>query len=263
METNIHEPNHPPFFIRGYKVVYHPEHKTNSGFVTHPGYIYEHRYVMEKVIGRPLTRGESVHHKDGNKSNNTIENLELLSRCEHSRLHSKERAKKLGHHLKEEKLCRRCGSPTSKYGTLCGKCSLEDSHRIKLPPLDEFQRMIDNSTLEDVARVVGVSSNAVRKWIKKLGLHYTPKKQKGNKDNLINPLIRERAFASSRKYKQEHPYQYPSPIIQISKGGEIVHQFRRPAELREYGFNDKVCVLVARGLKPSYKGFHWKFNNAE
>ena len=123
--------------------------------------------------------------------------------------------------------------------------------------------MIDNSTLEEVAREVGVSSNAVRKWIKKLGLHYTPKKQKGNKDILLNPFIRERASASSRKYKQEHPYQYPSPIIQISKSGEIVHQFSSPTELREHGFNDKVCVLVARRLKPSYKGFHWKFKNAE
>jgi hypothetical protein len=38
----------------------------------------EHRLVMERAIGRPLTKAEVVHHKDGNKANNALENLELL-----------------------------------------------------------------------------------------------------------------------------------------------------------------------------------------
>ena len=47
----------------------------------------EHRYVMEQYLGRPLCRDEVVHHKDGDKSNNDIENLELMSLSEHSRQH--------------------------------------------------------------------------------------------------------------------------------------------------------------------------------
>lgn len=39
----------------------------------------EHRYVMQKHIGRPLLQAESVHHKDGNRQNNHISNLELRS----------------------------------------------------------------------------------------------------------------------------------------------------------------------------------------
>lgn len=37
----------------------------------------EHVMVMEKRIGRPLTRGEIVHHIDGNRSNNADSNLHL------------------------------------------------------------------------------------------------------------------------------------------------------------------------------------------
>lgn len=51
-------------------------------------YYYEHILVMEKILGRYLdTDIEIVHHKDGNRLNNTSENLELKTRVEHSNYH--------------------------------------------------------------------------------------------------------------------------------------------------------------------------------
>lgn len=41
------------------------------------GYVFEHRLVMGESIGRPLLKHENVHHKDGNRQNNALENLEL------------------------------------------------------------------------------------------------------------------------------------------------------------------------------------------
>ena len=56
--------------------------------ITIDGYrTYEHRHVMEQHLNRPLHDDEIVHHKDGDKLNNSIRNLELTSRREHVKHH--------------------------------------------------------------------------------------------------------------------------------------------------------------------------------
>lgn len=51
---------------------------------------HEHRVVAERMLGRPLARNEIVHHIDGNKHNNTPENLQVMTQADHLRLHHAE-----------------------------------------------------------------------------------------------------------------------------------------------------------------------------
>lgn len=48
--------------------------KTGSG---HDGWRREHRLVMEQFLGRPLMKHEHIHHRNGQRDDNRIENLEL------------------------------------------------------------------------------------------------------------------------------------------------------------------------------------------
>lgn len=51
------------------------------------GYLREHIRIMELKIGRRILPDECVHHKDHNRQNNEIENLELMKRSHHSSQH--------------------------------------------------------------------------------------------------------------------------------------------------------------------------------
>lgn len=59
------------------------------------GYIMEHRLIVEQHIGRYLTKDEEVHHLNGDKLDNRIENLAILSKKEHRRIHLKDSIHKI------------------------------------------------------------------------------------------------------------------------------------------------------------------------
>lgn len=123
----------------GYVWVFLPDHReANLG-----GYVREHRIVAEKMLGRPLTSADHVHHRREPKSDNRPENLLVTTNSEHIKLHHAEEAPYrpwagyLGYTL-----CLCCKSGERKHYSrgYCDPCYQRLRRRGELPNLPEGSR---------------------------------------------------------------------------------------------------------------------------
>ena len=78
-------------YKRGYVFIYNPTHPRHD-----QEYVKRSRLNMEKKIGRFLTPKDVVHHINGIKDDDRIENLFLTTRSEHSKHHNKDIVRKKG-----------------------------------------------------------------------------------------------------------------------------------------------------------------------
>lgn len=108
---------------------YAGQHKPGSTSTTHDGYEVvvvapnkkrpRHRVLMEEVLGRPLMPDEDVHHINGVRTDNRIENLIVLSHREHASLHGAS-----DRWSREYDACVSCGQTTIRHRGhgLCRTC---------------------------------------------------------------------------------------------------------------------------------------------
>ncbi len=81
---------------QGYVMIYCPNHPK----AVNERYVYEHRLIMEKSLGRLLRDKEIVHHKNGIKNDNRLSNLELFeNHSMHTHFHENARKAKRRKHL--------------------------------------------------------------------------------------------------------------------------------------------------------------------
>jgi len=74
-------------FIRnGYRYIFKPSHPNSDC----DGNVAEHTLIITEYLGRPLKKGEHTHHKNGNKLDNRIENLQLHTPSTHMKEHREE-----------------------------------------------------------------------------------------------------------------------------------------------------------------------------
>lgn len=94
------------------------------------GWKTEHRYIMEKHLGHALETNMIVHHIDGNKTNNSVDNLMIMSFADHARFHRK--MEKTQWSRKFQK-CQQCGSTKIKHfgHGLCKHC-YDNSYKVAI-----------------------------------------------------------------------------------------------------------------------------------
>lgn len=88
-----------------YVFLYKPSHPN----ARKDGKIKRGRLVMSEHLGRPLKNNEQVHHINGIKSDDRLENLVVLSHKEHSSLHTKG-GNHPGYKKERIKICPNCGN---------------------------------------------------------------------------------------------------------------------------------------------------------
>lgn len=159
-----------PRVINGYYVVYHPEAIGAFPAGRNEGYVYEHRYIMEEILGHRLQDNEVVHHIDGNKLNNHPDNLMWLDTGQHTKLHNRLRQLENGYELKDKR-CLNCDRPVAVRNNYCSiackNIMLKNRKNEKIKnfhnALDAYIRMGFNYAR--AGKLIGVTDNCIKKRI--------------------------------------------------------------------------------------------------
>lgn len=146
----------------GYECVYMPEHPSARP----NGYVYKHRLIMEEKLGRRLRRWETVHHKDGDRTNNISDNLDLVSNKEHAHRHKG---------WKKSIMCLTCGRETKNKAFCSDICAHTAQRKVKdRPKKEELETLVWSRSVSSVSRLFGVSDSCVRKWCAGYGINNLP-----------------------------------------------------------------------------------------
>lgn len=167
--------------INGYVALRWTEGMIEPPGVSNGYYVYEHREVAARVLGRPLAGDETVHHEDEDRSNNDPANLFVFrTQPDHLRFHAFRERIDMGDGTwvappPPTPTCADCGSPTTRYGERCNPCAGIARRRVDRPAAADLHALVWAMPTVEVAALFGVSDVAVAKWCKAYGIDKPPR----------------------------------------------------------------------------------------
>lgn len=163
--------------LNDYRVIFKPNHHRAMKNKCWDGYVYEHIYFAEHSLGRKISETEVVHHLDGNRSNNRCDNLLVLERSQHGKLHHWIDIGFPYKNLNEENLripsfCKVCEITLQiDQEQYCSNdCRAFDTRKVERPSKEQLKEDINNMSWLAIGRKYKVSNNAAKKWAKKYEL---------------------------------------------------------------------------------------------
>ena len=157
----------------GYKMLYMPAHHRADS----TGCVYEHIVVAEKKLGRELKDGECVHHLNEIRNDNREENLIVFKTiADHTAFHQGCEIELDGDVyiaiMHKNNICPICGLHKDYHAKLCIQCSRIASRKVERPNKEKLFELIKTMSFIKIAKLYGVTDNAVRKWCKYYNLPY-------------------------------------------------------------------------------------------
>lgn len=122
-----------------------------------------------------------LHHKDGDRLNNELENLQVLCPNCHSLTENfAGKATKKADSEKKKYFCIDCGEEISSSGKRCVKCAGKHKQNAEMKELtrEKLKDLIRTTPFTIIGKQFGVSDNAIRKHCKKFNLPYKSKEIK-------------------------------------------------------------------------------------
>lgn len=177
--------------VGGYILEYSPDHPYHNS----RDMVRQHRLVMEDHIGRYLRPDELVHHKDFDRQNNSLDNLEIMSRSEHQKLHNDLRIGTF--YVTEDQVREALQGRTTKeaseflgmherslyyrFGHLLNK--RRSPHSVDDPEVIQMVRdaAVRREGVRKFAKDTGISAEVVKKVCEKYGITWVPQSREGYK----------------------------------------------------------------------------------
>ncbi len=170
------------FDVNGYTGYYIPGHHLAGT----SGIVYEHMIMAEELLKRNLNPGETVHHKDKDRKNNSVDNLMVFkTAADHTAFHNGSsivleddvyialnKSYKVGDSHKH--ICPMCGGFMDIQAIMCLECRNKERAK-NIPAKEELYKLLRDNSMCAIGKIYGVSDNAVRKWCRKYGLPFTRK----------------------------------------------------------------------------------------